>query len=30
VELNVPSYRLENAKKLDPRRTGKPVKPAKK
>jgi DNA replication protein DnaC len=30
LELNVPSYRLENAKKLDPRRTGKPVKPAKK
>ncbi|HLA83205.1 MAG TPA: IS21-like element helper ATPase IstB [Thermoguttaceae bacterium] len=30
LELNVPSYRLENAKKLDPRQTGKPAKSAKK
>jgi len=30
LELNVPSYRLENAKRLDPRLTGKPAKSAKK
>ena len=30
LELNVPSYRLENAKKLDPRQTGSPAKSAKK
>ncbi len=30
LELNVPSYRLENAKKPDTNQAGKPAKPAKK